>query len=282
MKTILCPVDFSANATNAVRYAVKLNEKLKAKIILLHTYETPVLYTDVAPFTMQMDYAALHDNAAKDLKAFHKKVFGADQVDNVEMVLQQGLPSSRIKDIALEKKVDMIIMGATGTGAAERLLVGSNALRVAKEAPCMVMLIPQKAKFDGLEKLVYATDLSSDNLMQVKEIFPLAKKFNSELLFLYIDQSTVRDDAEILKTVTAKIKKHVPYAKKSGFVCSDASVSDGVEYFLKKQKADCLVMYHRHRNLFQAMYSTSISKKLSLHVSLPVIFIHQDDFALHD
>ncbi len=282
MKTILCPVDFSANATNAVRYAVKLNEKLKAKIILLHIYETPVLYTDIAPFTMQMDYATLYDNATKNLKAFHNKIFGSNEAANVEMILQQGLPSSRIKEIALEKKADMIIMGATGTGAAERLLAGSNALRVAKEAPCMVMLIPEKAKFDGLEKLVYATDLSSDNLMQVKEIFPLAKKFNSELLFLYIDQSNINDDDELLKTVTSKIKKHVPYSKKSGFVCSGSSVSDGVQYFLKKQKAGCLVMYHRHRNLFQSIYSTSISKKLSLRVSLPVIFIHQDDFALHD
>lgn len=276
MKTILCPVDFSASSENALRYAMELNKEVKAKIILLHTFETPVLYSDVAPFTVQLDYTVLHNSAAKKLKTFYNKFFDGSN-KNVEMILLQGLPSARILEIALEKKTDMIIMGTTGTNAAERLMVGSNALRVAKDAPCKVMLIPAKAKFTGLGKIVYATDLSSDNLVQARELFYLAKKYNSELLFLHVDKSVLTNDDEILYNLAKKTRQFVSYGKKSGYVCNDADITKGINYFLKKHKADCLAVFHRHRNVLGAMFKSSIAKSAALHATIPLMILHDSD-----
>jgi nucleotide-binding universal stress UspA family protein len=278
MRTILCPVDFSASSENAVAYVIELNKEVKAKIILLHAYETPMLYSDVAPFTIQLDYKVLHDAAAQKLKSFYKKHF-EDGDKSVEMILQQGLPSARICEIAIEKKVDMIVMGATGTNAAERLIVGSNALRVAKDAHCKVMLIPSKAKFKGLNKIVYATDLTSDNLIQARELFFLAKKFSSELMFLHIDKTVMTNDDEILRTITKKTRQFVSYGKKSGYVCNDTDVTKGVDYFLKKHKADCLAVFHRHRNAWGSVFKTSVSKSVALHATVPVMVLHADDYS---
>ena len=277
MKTILCPVDFSAGSENALKYTLEMNKEVKAKIILLHTFETPLLYSDVAPFTMQLDYKVLHDAAAKKLKSFYKKFF-TDEDKNVEMILQQGLPSARICEIAIEKKADMIIMGSTGTGAAERLLVGSNALRVVKDAHCKVMLIPAKAKFNELNKIVYATDLSDDNLIQARELFFLAKKFSSELLFLHVDKTVMTNDDEILKKVAKKTRKFVSYGKKSGYVCNDSDVEKGINYFLKKHNADCLAVFHRHRNVLGSVFSPSVAKSIALHSTIPVMILHADDY----
>jgi nucleotide-binding universal stress UspA family protein len=281
MKTILIPTDFSKGAENACRYAMEIARIFNSKIILQHTFETPVIYSDVAFTTVQYDYKIVHDAAAKKLKVFHKKLFGANDESGfkVEMVLQQGLASSRICETATEKKADAIIMGTTGAGATERLLIGSNASRVIKHAPCIVMCIPTKGKFDGLHKIIYATDLTEDNLNHVKEIYPLAKKFNSELLFLYVDNSSIVHDDVDLNKVTAKIKKHIRYPKTSGFVCTDISIADGINYFLKHHQASGLAMYTRHRNLFVALFNPSISKRVALHVSVPLIVIHEKDFS---
>ncbi|HNR20812.1 MAG TPA: universal stress protein [Bacteroidia bacterium] len=277
MKTIICPTDFSPASENAVKYALALNKHFNAKIILLHTYETPVLYTDIAPFTMQMDYKFVHDAAAKKLKAFHNKIM-ADSPFKVELVLQQGVASYRINELAVEKKADMVIMGATGTGAAERLLIGSNAARVANNATCKVLIVPAKARFGGIDKMVYATDLSDDNLKHAKEIFPFAKKLNAEIQFLYIDNDLQNSD-EILERVTKTIRKKISYAKKSGYVCNDPLVLKGLSFFLKNKKADCIVLYHRHRNIFQSIFKSSVSKNFSLHSNIPVLIIHQNDLS---
>ena len=71
MKTILCPTDFSKGSENAVRYAVELARKYKSKIILMHAYETPVIYTDVSVSAVQIDFNVLKDDALKQLKKFH-------------------------------------------------------------------------------------------------------------------------------------------------------------------------------------------------------------------
>jgi nucleotide-binding universal stress UspA family protein len=278
MKTILCPTDFSKNATHAIAYAAEMALKFNARIILLHTYETPVLYSDVAFTTLQIDAKMLYDDAAKKLNKFRTKFF-INKYKNIktDLIIQQGLPSARICEAAAEKKADMIIMGTTGTGVGERLLVGSNAARVVKNAPCMVMLIPSNVKFNGLKKMVYATDLSDDNLSKASAIFPLAKKFNSELLFLYVDKSTlVKDDLDISK-ITTLVRKKVKYPKQSGYFCTDTSIKDGISFFLKKNKADALIMYTRHRNLFKDLFSSSISKSVSYQTKIPLLVVHEND-----
>jgi nucleotide-binding universal stress UspA family protein len=206
-------------------------------------------------------------------------MFGTGGKD-VEMILQQGLASARIIEIATEKKSELIVMGVTGTDAGDRILMGSNASRVIKEAPCMVLLVPHKAKLDGLKKIVYATDFSIDNLKHAKEIIPVSKKFGSEILFLHVEPTNVAPNEAAMKRVTEQIKKLIPYPKKSGYVCSDDSVTNGIDYFLKHHKADCLAVYKRHRNILQEIYHPSITRKVSLHASVPLLVIHEKDFRM--
>ncbi|MBK8845669.1 MAG: universal stress protein [Bacteroidetes bacterium] len=171
----------------------------------------------------------------------------------------------------------MVIMGSTGTTATERFITGSNALRVANNAPCKVMLVPAKARFDGLEKIVYTTDLTNENMVQARELFPLAKKFDSEIVVLHIDSAGNKNDEEVLTMLTRKSKQFISYRKKSGYVCSDDDVTKGIDYFLKKQKADCLVVYHRHRNVLGAIFSKSVTQRVALLNNLPIIILHADD-----
>ncbi|MFI5218732.1 MAG: universal stress protein [Bacteroidia bacterium] len=282
MKTILVPTDYSKCADNACRYAIEIAKKAKAKIILMHTFETPVLYSEIPLVTAKLDYSMLHNAALKDLKKYHSKISKAARSVKIELVLQQGLASSRIKEIALEKKVDLIIMGTTGKGAVERMLIGSNTSRVLRKAPCMVLAIPPKAKYDGMKKIVYATDLLNDNLEHTKTMIPFAKKFNSEILFLNINtRILLGNEEDNLNKITRKIKKNIRYPKTSGYICNDLNVANGINYFLKKHKADCLAMYTHHRGILQSIFNPSVTKEVAVHISIPLLVIHENDFSEH-
>src|SRR5436190_19202634 len=111
MKTILVPTDFSKDADNALRYAVEIAREAKAGIILMHAFETPVLFGEAALLTIQMNYASLHDAALRSLKKYHDKIGSVAKGVKIELVLQQGLASARIAEIAMEKKADLIVMG---------------------------------------------------------------------------------------------------------------------------------------------------------------------------
>lgn len=280
MKTILVPTDFSKNADNACKFAIEIAKEYKAKIILMHTFETPIHYSDAALMTTQMDYAVIYNAALRDLKKYHSKISKDAGGLTIELVLQQGLASARIKEIALEKKADLIVMGTTGTGAIERILLGSNTSRVIRKAPCLVLAVPPKAKYTGFKKIVYTTDLQNDNLKHTKTIIPFAKKFNSELLILNINIHLIStNEADDLKKITKTIKEHVKYPKTSGYLCNDINVSNGISYFMKKQKADCLAMYTHHRSMFENIFKPSITAEVANHVSVPLLVIHENDYA---
>lgn len=278
MKVILVPTDFSKSADNACRYAIEIAKHTKAKIILMHAYETPLVYTEIPALTIQLNNSELYNAALSQLKKYYNKINRILKGVSFELILQQGLASSRIVEVATEKKVDLIVMGTTGKGAVERIVMGSNAARVIREAPCMVMAIPPKAKFEGLKKVVYTTDLLNDNLEHTKALIPFAKIFNSELLFLHINTKifTGSEDDD-LKSATKKIKAHIKYPKMSGFICNDTNVASGINYFLKKHKADCVVMFTHARNIIQRVFSQSNTKEVAFTTSVPLLVIHEND-----
>lgn len=277
MNTILCTTDFSKNSENALQFAIALAKKQNSRILLMHAYETPVIYTDVTVSNVQLDFEVYRETAWKDLKKFHAKAAGAQKDVRIELILQQGLPSARTVEVAIEKKADLIIMGSSASSQVQRWLIGSNATRIIRDAPCMVMIIPPKAKYNGLGKIVFATDLTDENLRASLGVAELAKDLKSELIYLNIDnKSLVHDDAD-LERVTTKIRQFIKYPKMKGYVCTDLNIADGITYFLKHHKADCLAMATHHRKFFSAIVNPSVTKRVSHRTDLPLLVVHTPD-----
>jgi len=276
MKNILVPTDFSKNASNAYKYAIKLAEFFKSRITLLHVYETPVLYTSM-PMATQLDYGVIVQAANDRMKKFFAKHAKESSKVGVELMLQQGLPSARITETALEKKSDLIVVGRTGTSAVERFFIGSNTSRVINNAPCPVLAIPPNFKYNGMKKIVFATDLTADNLSYAKQIVTFASLFKSDLIFLYVDSKMKVMDDGFLEGMTRKIRQHVKYSKISGYVSTDVNVSKGINFFLKKYKADCLVMLTHHRKFYQVLWNRSITSAEAFHTSIPLLALPAKD-----
>jgi hypothetical protein len=61
-----------------------------------------------------------------------------------------------------------------------------------------------------------------------------------------------------------------------GYVCTDLNVADGITFFLKNTKADCLAMATHHRKFLQAIVNPSITKRVSYKTDLPLLIIHME------
>ena len=279
MKTILVPTDFSRTADNACRFAIEIARETNAGIILMHTFETPVIYSEMPMVDVQLNYSNLRETSINKLKKYYQKISKVAKGVKIEFLVQQGLASARINETALEKKASLIVMGTTGTGAVERVFIGSNALRVTRNAPCMVLAVPPKATYDGLKKIVYATDMSFSNLSHARTIIPIAKTFNAEILFLNVNTNLIEDTTkEALEKMTAQIKSHISYPKISGYVCDSPNVANGISFFLKKHKADCLAMYTHHKSILDKIFRMSVTTSVAIHATIPLLIIHESDF----
>lgn len=147
---ILVPVDLSPPSARALKHAVELagySDEVSS-IDVLHVARRPAAYL---PFERWIgkgddDPAAIDamvvDAAHKASKDFIDEAL-ADQEDQaaVKAVVELGVASQTILKIAKERSYDVIVMGTNGRTGADRVLMGSTAERVLRNAPCPVVTV---------------------------------------------------------------------------------------------------------------------------------------------
>jgi nucleotide-binding universal stress UspA family protein len=76
----------------------------------------------------------------------------------VQVTVVEGRPASEIVDAATRLDADLIVMGARGISAIERLLIGSVSAEVVDHAHCAVLVV----RSDRVDRVLLATDGSAD------------------------------------------------------------------------------------------------------------------------
>ena len=275
MKEIICPVDFSSTSKSALNYAAGMANQLNAQLTIVHIYELPVIYGDAPFLAVQQMSTEIEEAAASNLNKVVDVVLSTHPGLVVEKVLICGIPASEIEKIAEKRKADLMVMGTKGLSAMERLLIGSTTERVFHHVSLPVLCIPEGAVYNGLQKMVFATDLKSDNLDAAMQVADFARNFHSELQFIYIDTEHSTSHQEKMNELTEKIRSHVKYPKMSGFIADDFNVSTGLQVFLQKYPADVLVMYTHQRSFPRSLTTPSVTSKTLHHLNMPLLVFTQ-------
>lgn len=138
---ILVAVDFSDSSKLAMKKAVEMSEKCKARLELIHVVDVPVfpVLEDVAVMGMP----GLWDESLAEslITASDKKLKQLAEefsLDNYSTIV--GTPSLDIVERAKQKKQDLIIIGIHGTSGIKKL-IGSTANSVINNAPCDVLSV---------------------------------------------------------------------------------------------------------------------------------------------
>ena len=129
---ILYPTDFSSYSNQAYFHAVALAETHKASLTVLFIY-TPDMVTPGAPSTEE-EAKAYWRNQLEQIRP-------VDPGIAVRHVLLEGDPAAEIVRFGRDAGVDVIVMGTHGRTGLERLLLGSVAERVLRDASCSVMVV---------------------------------------------------------------------------------------------------------------------------------------------
>jgi universal stress protein A len=147
MKSILCPTDFSDAAANAERQAIDLARALGAELVLLHVASDAPLWSETL-YTpeLRIVFEGQRKWAEQALDA-RAKTLVADGV-TARSVVRTGVAWQEIVRAVSEERADMIVMGTHGRTGLDRMLMGSVAERVVRQAPCPVLtvrLAPQRS-----------------------------------------------------------------------------------------------------------------------------------------
>jgi nucleotide-binding universal stress UspA family protein len=138
-KTILCPTDFSAAGNNAVAYAKRLAREADAQLIVMSAVEWPVgAAVTFGPVAELQE--GLEEDARKALRRLLPRP-GPDRPAAIAFVVQ-GKASAAIVKLARARSVDLIIMGVSGRGALDVVLLGSTTHHVIRHGTWPVLTVP--------------------------------------------------------------------------------------------------------------------------------------------
>jgi nucleotide-binding universal stress UspA family protein len=139
INTILYPTDFSERSAYALQLATSLARDHGARLIVLNVVPPPaVAYGEVITGLGDAEYK-------EQMRQNLERLRVPDPAVKVDYRLEEGDPVRTILDVAAETKADLIVMGTHGRTGLGRLLLGSVAEQVLRNARCPVLAV--KAPF---------------------------------------------------------------------------------------------------------------------------------------
>jgi nucleotide-binding universal stress UspA family protein len=139
LRHIVCPLDFSTPAKEALAHALSLAERAKARLTLLYVLEWPAKEPHHPPFDVPEYRRYLEEDARRELREAVPAA-ARDWCDVRERVAV-GKPAREILQVAAAEGADLIVMGVHGHNVLDRLFFGSTAHHVVRAAACPVLTV---------------------------------------------------------------------------------------------------------------------------------------------
>ncbi|MBA3900738.1 MAG: universal stress protein [Bacteroidetes bacterium] len=268
MKTILVPTDFSENAEKALYYALDFAIHNGSKVIILNAWDLP---HQRSTFFVTIKNQ-IQEKAEMDMKELLDKVKENQKYKGLEIesYIMMGDAAPIIKQVAAVKNAGLIIMGTTGAGGIKKIFMGSNTTAVIEDAPCPVLAIPENAAFSQVEKILYATDFKDDKLNALKQLLPIAKFFDAEIMIAHISDHEQSNEAAF-KTFTEEVKQNLDYHKISFKYFNNSNVIDGLNQLIKSDNIQLLAMLTKKRGYFEKVFSRSFTKEMANAATAPLL-----------
>ena len=140
-KRILCPIDFDENSYFALDLARDLGQEHNATIYLLHVVS--IAPVPAAGVPMEPYPVSEHDARARLEQIAHEHL--EDKI-NYRIITRVGNPADSVNRAVDELQADSIVMATHGRKGIARLLLGSVAEKVVREASCPVLAVKAPAQ----------------------------------------------------------------------------------------------------------------------------------------
>lgn len=281
MTKILFPTDFSTTAQNAFLYALSVAQAKRAEIVVLHAYQAPILsgaFATDADIIQQVydthfkNETENFESRTKDLLAFA----GSNGFQKVPLsfVLKQGDLVDTIQELLKEISIKFVIMGTEGHGGIEKKIFGSNTLNVFKAIDIPVISIPPSVDYKKIEHIGFATLFKEYEKRALRRVIDFAKSYPASIEVVHIKEAgkNVAEEYNLWK-------KEFSADNLSFHIEDSSSTEEALLTYIQKNDIDVLAMVRRNQNFFERLFTGSLTKNMSNHLSKPIIVLHSSEIS---
>jgi nucleotide-binding universal stress UspA family protein len=282
-KSVLLATDFSAASHAAFETALRVCKTLKAGLLILHVFE----YSNAVPAEtggQLIELDRLYDEARASLDDLVQTARRAGV--KAEATMGSGVADLTILETIISKKVDLAVLGTNALHGFERLVFGSTAEAVLRQASCPVMTVgPQAADSAKADEpagpVVFATDFHLTTTHAIRYATSFCKSMDSPLHCVHILPRTLAGGvrSHIIPEIMAGALQHV--ANESGTVidppvCAVAygsEISNAVVDYAREQKAKLIVLGVRRASMVASHVPAHIAYRIITEAPCPVLTV---------
>jgi nucleotide-binding universal stress UspA family protein len=191
MGHILLSTDFDPNSEAALHYALSIARRYGSKIYLLHAVP-PEIFQFLAGDARQ--YAL--ENAWRDAQRHMTDLLIDGHLEGVDhqVMVEQGEVWEIVSRKIAELEIDLLVIGTRGRGRLGKLLMGSVAETLFRQAPCPVLLVGPRARKIAERApdrpILYCTGFSAHSLKAGSYALSLAQHQSSCMMLLHVSKET--------------------------------------------------------------------------------------------
>jgi len=266
---ILVPIDFSAQSIVALEQSYNLARLTKADLTLIHVIDESFQL----PFFNKSDGIAVEKKIKKEMEKLASETMQKVNI-HVNIVITKGKVYEEVQKAARKLKSSFIVMGTNGSVGLKKF-IGSNALRVIREAPCPVITIKGKKHRFGCKNIVLPLDLTKETREKVNKSIEIARLFSSTIHLVTV---LTTDDEFIVKKLQLQMKQVHDFIAQKDINCTiefinSNDVTTSIVNYSKKIKADLLMIMTQEENWTDLMFISSSAQQIINSSDIPVLSI---------
>ncbi len=271
---ILCPIDFSDTSINAFRYALGLAEAMGAKVQLLHVVipevealDLPVVAAEATRTRIETARTMMETLVEEEAQAFRKE---GREAPVVEMTIEVGAPGGTILDVARRDGASLVLMGTRREHNLLDRLFGSVTQHVVERSERPVWVVPHDAAFAPLRDVAFAAQLTEADPWYIYQTIRLLGTQVQRLHVVHVHREGDHDylHCEDLEAFFAE-RQQGPEVRCHQL--EGADVAEKLNAFVEEHGIRLLVLWSRHRNLLERLFTGSEATELAWQTRVPLL-----------
>lgn len=283
LKKILLATDFSPSSEKALSYARALALRFSSTVEIAHVFD-PSVVTSYEEATIGLPVNERRQIANENLDRLRDELSASGI--RTRTTLPEGHRSATdLLKVANDHEVDLIVAGTQSKSGVERLILGSTAEQVIRNAKCPVLTVgphcnPYADVPLAFQRIVFATDFSAEAAKAAAYALSFAEDSGAHLYFCHV--LGVETDSAAKKELldgafAGAMKKMVPERSydwcSPEFVVKHGDAAKGVLELADKVKADLIVLGARKASFWLTHVDRGLTPDLLAHAKCPVMTV---------
>ncbi len=234
MDTILYATDCTKNSISTLNYALNLSETVKAKLVVLHIYDIPPVRTSNIRSPEQLNKLAMNEHKEL-LEDYCRKNLNQNLSKNqlICEVAENTSISKGIIDRISKANIDLLIIGMKDEHSSRGFFSGNIANKLIDKNLCPILIIPPQYSYKGIEKIAYASDFESSDIIAIEKLAAIAEYYDAEIEVVHIPTLEEYGAMQQMEWFKELLEVQVPYKNISFHMVLANSIEQGLRIAYK-------------------------------------------------